>query len=70
MKELDKRLVIRPYIALVVLHVVGLYVGNDRHHWQQMQERGIALISLNNQIIARKGVLSPFLLDNSRLIYL
>ncbi len=51
MKELDKRLVIRAHVTLVVLHVVGLYVGNDRHHRQQMQERGIALIRLNNQII-------------------
>ena len=53
MKELDKRLVIRAHVTLVVLHVVGLYVGNDRHHRQQMQERGIALISFNNQIITR-----------------
>ena len=51
MKELDKRLVIRAHVTLVVLHVVGLYVGNDRHHRQQMQERGIALIRFNNQII-------------------
>ena len=51
MKELDKRLVIRAHVTLVVLHVVGLYVGNDRHHRQQMQERGIALICFNNQII-------------------
>ena len=51
MKEFDKRLVIRAHVTLVVLHVVGLYVSNDRHHRQQMQERGIALIRLNNQII-------------------
>ena len=53
MKEFDKRLVIRAHVTLVVLHVVGLYVGNDRHHRQQMQERGIALIRLNNKVIAR-----------------
>ena len=30
--------------------MVGFDIGNDRDHWLQMQERGVALVRLGNQI--------------------
>jgi hypothetical protein len=52
-QEVDEgRLQPREVVA-VGLHVVGVDVGDHRQHRQQVQERGVALVGLDHDVVAR-----------------
>ena len=51
MQETVKRLDVAAKVSLVMLHVVRFNIGDQRHHWLQMQERSVALVRFHHQIL-------------------
>ena len=51
MQETIKCLDVAVKVSLVMLHVVRLNIGNQRHHGLQMQERSVALVRFHHQIL-------------------
>ena len=52
MQEINKRLLQSFEVVAIGFHMVSIDVGDDRHHWQQIQERRIGFISFDHHIVA------------------
>ena len=50
--ELDEGLLQPREVVAVGVHVVGVDVGDDRHHRQQVQERRVRLVGLDDDVVA------------------
>ena len=48
-----------------MIHVIGFDVGNNAHHWQQVQEGCIALICLDDQVtpLSQSGITAHTIKD-------
>ena len=51
-QEVDKRLAQTGHVMPVGVHVVGVDVGDHRHHRQEVQERGVRLVGLDHDVLA------------------
>jgi hypothetical protein len=52
-QKVHERLLQPAKVVAVGVHVVGVDVGDDRHHRQQVQERGVGLVGLDHDVFAR-----------------
>jgi hypothetical protein len=50
--ELDEGLLQLGEVVAVGVHVVGVDVRDDRHHRQQVEERGVRLVGLDDDVVA------------------
>ena len=50
--EVDEGLLQLREVVAVGVHVVGVDVGDDRHHRQQVQERRVGLVGLDDDVVA------------------
>ncbi|MNJ55051.1 hypothetical protein D3C77_505230 [compost metagenome] len=52
MQEIDEGALQLVEVALVGAHVIGIDIGDHRHHRLQVQETGVALVGLGDQVAA------------------
>ena len=53
MQKIHKRCFEPVEIMAVGFHVVGVNVGDHRHHGQQIEKRGVGFIGFHHDIVAR-----------------